>query len=65
MKITKQKLKQIIKEELQLNEITPDREWVDVYVARIQNHLNDKNTEGRGALMQMVIRLANAAKGVK
>ena len=39
------------------------KEWVDEHVARIQNHLDEKHTEGRGMLMELVNRLARAAKG--
>ena len=63
MKITKTKLKQIIREEFETIKEVQGKEWVDVYVARIQNHLDEKHTEGRGMLMELVTALARAAKG--
>jgi len=63
MKITKQQLRQIIKEELEMVKEVQGKEWVDEYVARINDHLEKQNTEGRGVLMQMIKALAAAVKG--
>ena len=65
MKITKQQLKDIIKEELEMvKEVeVQGKEWVDIYVAQINDHLEEMNTEGRGYVMQLIKALAMAAKG--
>jgi len=63
MKVTKQQLKQIIKEELEMVKEVQGKEWVDLYVTNIKNHLEKQQTEGRGQLMQMINALALAAKG--
>jgi len=39
------------------------KEWVDVYVTAIKNHLEEQNTERRGWVMRMINALALAAKG--
>ena len=63
MKVTKQQLKQIIKEELEMVKEAQNMEWVDIYVTKIKDHLESEQVEGRGALMQHITALANAAKG--
>ena len=57
MKITKEQLKQIIKEEL--TEVQ-GKEFVDEYVERIRNAL--EGHQKRPEVMKMVTALANAAK---
>jgi len=63
MKLTKQQLKQIINEELEMVKEVQGKEWVDSYVNRIENHLDEHQVEGRGGLMKLIKSLATAAKG--
>ena len=61
MKITKSKLKQIIKEEFEMVKEAQGKEWIDVYVMGIQQHLKKYQVEGRGTVMAAIKRIAGAA----
>jgi len=62
MKITKRQLKRIIKEEFEMVKEALGKEWIDVYVMSIQQHLDMYEVPERGTVMKAVNALAAAAK---